>query len=320
MAFLVAVGFAASGIALNPAPAAAEDKSFTIGRRLSLAGMAADPGQNLYWAIADPTSPRILAIDPTGKELDPVTITDWNLTSLQALARDKDALYVGDIGDPGTRRERIEVLRIEAPKPGMSVAPRVIQLTYPDGAHDAAAMMMSPKGHLHVITRGPKPGIYRAEVELKRGEPNMLKRVSNAPVGVSDATFLPGRAAFALWADSGLYLCDAYDFSVDAIGPIPRTGQALAVGLEGSMLMLGTGGKEAKVVATPQPTGKQTVAPSASPKPTPKPSATPTTVEDLVTEGPQHRRTGTFIAIGMAALLAVGAGALTLLRSRPWMD
>lgn len=318
-----AVVVGAAVLTLTSAPAVramADDAPFTIDRPLALTGLAADADRSVYWAVEDPTKGSLVALTPEGQVQGRMTFTT-KVTNVQALASRSGVVYVGDIGDPQRTREFIRVLRIGEPGTG-AVEPTVWTFQYPDGAHDAAALMISSRGTLFVVTRGERPGIYRTTSQPSAERTNVLQRVADAPAGVSDGAFVPGSGSFYLWADTGLHKMDGYDFSTDAIGAVPRVGEALAIGLEGKV-MLGVGGAKPRVTAEDVPVGHNPVTPSPTPtptpsrKPTPTPSATPSpsvaTEEQSAADSP--KRTGTFIALGGAAGLAALAGVVTLV---PW--
>ena len=77
---------------------------------------------------------------------------------------------------------------------------RSFQLGYPDGAHNAEAMMVHPRtGRIFVITKAPSgAGVYRAPARLSRTDVNMLARVGDAPQGISGADFARDPRHFVL--------------------------------------------------------------------------------------------------------------------------
>ena len=320
---LVAFGLVVASALGAARPAAAEDTTFVTSRPLALTGLAADPGRYVYWAVSEPTASEVVALRRDGRIAGTMTFTT-KVTSVQALAYRNGVLYLADIGDPQRQRDTIAVLRFGEPYYG-EAEPQVWRFRYADGKHDAAAFVVSSKGNVYVITRGPNPGFYRAEGQPSAGATTTLRRVANAPEGVSDAAFFPNSARLAVWADTGLHMMDGFDFSTDAIGPIRRNGEAVAIGLEGEVIMLGRGGNQPRVIRTEVPTGKQMVSlppkptPTPAPSPTKSPSATAAPSADAVPpEGSDRKnaRTGTFTAIGGAAAAAVLAGLATALIGR----
>ena len=75
-------------------------------------------------------------------------------------------IYVGDVGDNAAKRKRITVYRIAEPTDaaGSATVTDVFHATYPDGAHDAEALLLAPDGRLHVVTEGGIPASSRCTV------------------------------------------------------------------------------------------------------------------------------------------------------------
>jgi len=103
--------------------------------------------------------------------------TDWEDIAIgPGAVPASDALYVGDIGDNAAVRPRIRVRRILEPDlsgvvPGSvlaPVAPETIDLVYPDGAHDAEALVVDPaSGDIFVITKvEPVSRVYVARAPV----------------------------------------------------------------------------------------------------------------------------------------------------------
>lgn len=309
----------AIALILQAVPARAQDRSFTVNQQLALTGLASDANLGVYWAVKDATSSEIVALDSTGGVSGTMTLSA-SVTDVQALASRAGVLYVADIGDADASRRTVTILRVGEPGFG-EVVPRTWTFSYADGPHDAAAFGVSGRGNLYVITRGENPGVYRAEDQPAVGVTNVLTRLGDAPAGVSDMAFLPDGSTMALWGDGGLYLMDGFDLTIDAIAPIARTGQALAIGLEQQVIMLGTGGAQPQVSANQPPTGMTSITPqpSPSPTPTPTPSATVEPTQSVAPTGESSqasRRTGTMAAIAGAAVLAVLAGLATVVLGR----
>ena len=301
-------------LGVQAVPALAEDTTFTVNRQLALTGLASDPVRGVYWAVADPASSDLLALDRTGAQTGTMNLAE-SVTSVQALASRAGVLYVADIGDPDATRQSVTVLRVGEPGYGETAA-RMWTFAYSDGPRDAAAFGVSGRGNLYVISRGKDPGVYRANTQPAVGVTTTLTRLGDAPAGVSDMTFLPDGSTMAVWADGGLFLMDGFNLGISAVAPIARTGEALTTGLEQRLIMLGTGGQTPRVSANQRPTGMTSITPRPSASPSATPSASVTT-EPTQSGGPggqpsdSARRTGTWVAIGGAAVLAVLAGVAT---------
>lgn len=121
-------------------------------------------------------------------------------------------LWFGDIGDNGSSRTSISVVRVNEPKKirSRSVKGTSYELVYPDGAHNAEAMMIRPKsGWLYIVTKSPDAGaIYRAPQVLDPNSPNVLTKVGNAPTGLSGADFARKGGRFVLRGYKSVFIYD----------------------------------------------------------------------------------------------------------------
>ena len=111
-------------------------------------------------------------------------------TSRSALAPKQETpyLYAGDIGDNGSARPDIVIYRVPEPKivddGGTHPLSGVDALTlrYPDGAHDAEALMVDPRdGDIYVVIKhlalGGPAAVYRAPGNLEAGSTTVLTRI-----------------------------------------------------------------------------------------------------------------------------------------------
>lgn len=317
-------------------PAFADDAAFDVAGVSSadpteaLTGLAADGERSLFWAVTDATANQVTAFDQTGTSAGALTWASVKVSSVQALAWRDSVLYVGDIGDAQKNRTSIRVLRFAEPRPGART-PQVFTFTYPDGAHDAAALMISPRGNLYLVTRGADPGIYRPAQQPVNGATVALERVGSAPENVSDGVFTSDGQQMALRSPLGVTLINAFTLATTARGPIEGwpEGESLTTGLAGSPLMVSDVSSSAvRVAPMALPQGISTATP---PAPTPSASATSTPGSSssaasssanpsaAATEPPsvwQSQTSGTLLTIGLAFLVAVLAGAATLISRR----
>ncbi|GAA4977080.1 hypothetical protein [Actinoplanes utahensis] len=99
------------------------------------------------------------------------------------LARDADGtLWVGDIGDNGQNRDDVGVWRLA---PGAS-APTLFRLSYPDGAHDAEALLVGGDGIPIVVTKDPfTAGVYVPAGPLRAGATTPLRRAGDFAIPVT---------------------------------------------------------------------------------------------------------------------------------------
>ncbi len=108
-------------------------------------------------------------------------------------------LWFGDIGG---NRSSVNVVRVKEPKRlvGRALKHRSYELTYPDGAHNAEAMMVRPgTGRIFVITKASAgAAIYRAPAALSATRSNPMVRIADAPRGLSGADFARAGKRFVL--------------------------------------------------------------------------------------------------------------------------
>jgi len=110
----------------------------------------------------------------------------WRVTGAQAIDWEdisigpgpqvgKSYLYVADIGDNDSVRKEIVVYRVAEPaqdngnsskaKPQVTETAEAIRLRYPDGSHDAEALLVDPAtGEMYIVTKIPlgRPSVYEA--------------------------------------------------------------------------------------------------------------------------------------------------------------
>ena len=142
----------------------------------------------IFWAHNDSGDPVLFALDERGAVKGRVRVTgaqvdDWEDIAVGPCARGS-CLYIGDIGDNSGKRDRITLYRAQEPAPGDTAtdAVEVFHATYPDGAHDAESLFVTPDSDVFIITKGdpgsvalyrfPRPLGSKGSMQLQRvGEP-----------------------------------------------------------------------------------------------------------------------------------------------------
>jgi hypothetical protein len=142
-----------------------------------LSGLALSRTQpGVLWTHNDSGDrPRVLAVTRTGKLLADVAITDaaaidWEDIAVGPAPGGGDALYVADTGDNDAQRADVVVYRVPEPRvagagPGASAPAAALTLRYPDGAHDAEALLVDRAGGaLVIVTKsfGGASAVYSA--------------------------------------------------------------------------------------------------------------------------------------------------------------
>jgi hypothetical protein len=161
-----------------------------------LVASRATPGR--LWAHNDSGKPEIFALDTKGHvtgrvALSGATVEDWEAMA-SAPCGSGTCLYVADIGDNNASRKEITVYRLPEPSKagGSAKVDGVFRASYPDGAHDAEALLAAPDGMLYIVTKGDTGHIalYRFPRELHTDTTMRLE-----PVGSPLSQGKPGEDA-----------------------------------------------------------------------------------------------------------------------------
>ena len=146
------------------------------------------PGR--LWAHNDSGQPVLFALDTRGSvsgrvRLSGVALEDWEAVVVGPCPGGS-CVYVADIGDNAASRKRIAIYRFPEPEGSeASVAVTdVFHATYPDGGHDAEALLVTPDGGLFIVTKGDTGAValYRFPKDSRAGTTHALERVG-APHG-----------------------------------------------------------------------------------------------------------------------------------------
>ena len=158
-----------------------------------LAASRRTPGR--FWSHNDSGDPVLFALDGDGRvtgrlQLSGAAVEDWEAVAVGPCPSGS-CIYVADIGDNDAERKHITIYRVAEPA-GASGSVQVtdqFQATYPDGAHDAEALLVATDGRLHIVTKGDTGAValYRFPSELRTGTPMRLERVGDPrPRGEND--------------------------------------------------------------------------------------------------------------------------------------
>lgn len=110
-------------------------------------------------------SARLFALDLHGRLRQEVLVAGAENFDWEDIAAFKGSLYVGDIGDNLAQRAEIVVYRVPSRSQTGAVTAQRIPLRYPDGAHDAEALLVDPStGDLVIVTKtlSGAPRVYAA--------------------------------------------------------------------------------------------------------------------------------------------------------------
>ncbi len=153
----------------------------------------------LFWTHNDSgDGPFIYGFDSRGGRKGVWRVTgasarDWeDIAAGPGPQRNQNYLYIGDIGDNQERRSEIIVYRVPEPmitsadssstktKPRLTESAEAIRLRYPDGKHDAEALMVHPvTGSVFIVTKVAfaNPSVYEAPGPVSSERPITLKRL-----------------------------------------------------------------------------------------------------------------------------------------------
>lgn len=201
-------------------------------------------------------SARVFTVDPASGETTSTTSWPGEAVDVEALApAPGGAVWVGDIGDNSADRDSVQVIHL--PLDGSTAT--TYDLTYPDGSHDAEALLANPiTGRLYVVTKGVFGGqVMAAPSPLRPDRPNRLEQVGSAGSLVTDGAFLPGAGAVVLRSYDRAWVLSADSWQTLASWRLPRQqqGEGLAVDTTGRMptLLLSSEGARAEVLREPLP-------------------------------------------------------------------
>jgi hypothetical protein len=135
-------------------------------------GVAASRVQpGVFFTHDDGGDPKLFAFDLGGSLIGTYDVPDAELEDWEDMAAapcpDKgDCLYIGDIGDNQEDRPNISIYVVREPEVGDTKVKLVARYTavYPDGPHDAEALMVQPcTGRVHLVTKdgGGLSTVYR---------------------------------------------------------------------------------------------------------------------------------------------------------------
>jgi hypothetical protein len=177
-------------------------KEKSITESSGLVASRVSPGA--YWTHNDSgDGPFIYAFDTSGNLRGVFRVTgaqarDWeDIAAGPGPQTNKSYLYIGDIGDNNEARDEIVVYRVAEPtlstatrtqtkaRPGSTEPAEAIRLKYPDGKHDAEALLVHPtSGNIYIVTKVliANPAVYEAAPPFTAGKLVTLRRIGEVRV------------------------------------------------------------------------------------------------------------------------------------------
>jgi hypothetical protein len=218
------------------------------------------------FAHNDSGPPVLVALDDSGKVAGQLQLTGARVDDWEAMASGPCAtgwcLYVGDIGDNEGERKRVTIYRVPEPAAVVTTTARdVFHATYPDGAHDAETLLVTPKGDIYIVTKGDTGpvALYRfprdiqsgATVKLERiGQPRDKGRVGDGD-RITDGAVSPNGTWVALRTNHDVRFYQASDLlsghwreagRVNLASLKEPQGEAIAFGDDQTLYLVGEGG------------------------------------------------------------------------------
>jgi hypothetical protein len=157
-----------------------------------------------YWTHNDSGGgPFIYSFDSSGNSLGIFNVNgaqnrDWEDIAVgPGPQSDRSYLYIGDIGDNDDARQDIVIYRVPEPAltastrkltkktPGTTEPAEAIRLRYPDGAHDAEALLVHPvSGHIYIVIKLviADPAVYEASPPFAPGKTITMTRIGTVHV------------------------------------------------------------------------------------------------------------------------------------------
>lgn len=279
--YLVAAAVAGLAVVAQPAATASTGRQYgerstmctvTDGMITELSGMASD-GTNLYVINdgGDAVRVYVLAPDCSVRRVITAGVDPYDP---EDLARGADGtLWLADTGDNSHRRATVALLAMTP-----SGRATVYRLTYPDGPHDAEALLLGKDGTPYLVTKDPlgMSGVYRPDGSLASPGPTPLRQVGSLRLGPTHTPGgpLPGEfgsvlvtggavsadgTVVALRTYTDAYLYPAPDGDVPAALrrtpkriPLPDEQQGEAIAFRGDGTLLAAGeGKDQPITAVP---------------------------------------------------------------------
>ncbi len=211
-----------------------EIATITDGTLAEISGMTAARTARGYWWVHNDSgdSARLYVVDAKGALRGKYTVRgarnrDWEDMASGPGRDGKPALYIGDIGDNGRVRNDLTLYRIKEPDlsrgtlNGETEAAEAFPFKYPDGRHDAEALIVDPKtGRPYLVTKTMSPpcAVYRFPMPLKANQRVTLEKVQGKAVEQISRLMLATGAAVS--PDGRRVVIRTYFTALELIRPV----------------------------------------------------------------------------------------------------
>jgi hypothetical protein len=265
-------GGRASAQTVETASRAPSEPCRVVARPVELRGLPEASGvavsrrtAGILWSHNDEGEPVVHALDERGAVRRRVRIAGADVTDWEAVAVGPcpggSCLFVADLGDNDATRSHVTIYRVPEPTPAESATreAEAFHATYPDGAHDAEALIVTGEGDLFVVTKGETGhiAVYRFPRPLRAGSIARLQQV--AVLGpktkkqhwITDASASPDGQWIALRTRNVVTFYRTSDFASGRRGETisfdvselgEKQGEGISIAGDGSVYLVSEGG------------------------------------------------------------------------------
>jgi len=229
------------------------------------------------WVINDSEEPIVYGVEADGRIVDRVRVLGVNVQDWEDLAVGPcpagRCLFIADIGDNASQRQRITVYRIPEPSRGssLSATAEAFHATYPDGPHNAESLFVDADQRMYVITKGRSADVYRFPDSIAPDSTSTLSKVGRVTLTAVDskgnrrdashselatgAALSMDRNWVAIRSNQSVWFFNAKDFMagtagmpiwVNVAGAREPQGEAVVFGPNGLIYLVGEGGSKGR--------------------------------------------------------------------------
>jgi hypothetical protein len=233
-----------------------------------IAASRRSPGR--FWTHNDSGGPVLFALDSTGAVVGQIRVPGTQVDDWEAVAvgpcPSGSCIYLGDIGDNDAERREIVIHRLPDPADasGAVAGAELFRVRYPDGAHNAESLLITPEGDVLIVTKGDTGPVrlYRLPADAKPGTRVTLQAIGKPrPAGgrngdrITDGAVSPSGAWVALRTKTAVLLYRTADLlsgdwreagRVSLAGLGEPQGEGIAFGDEQTLYLVGEGGNRSQ--------------------------------------------------------------------------
>ncbi len=276
------------------------------------------------------TSVLMYRLDSTCAVQDGVVEFDQDPRDIEDLAFQDNTVWFADIGDNGMSRANIALIAVAydpAQPQADSGATEVFRFGYPDGPHDAEALLLAPDGRPYIVTKelSGRSGVYRPAGPLDSSTEVAMERVAElefamtatpgGPVGRAGQVLVTGGAVAAdgthialrtytdayVWTLAGNDVARALQSDPIAVIALPDApqGEAISFAPDSRSLLIGSEGLNSLITAVPATSQPEKTRPDTAATAEPDGASAPAD-----TGSASSKVTAGLIAVAMVAVVA----------------